>query len=152
MTNLDPNSLIMGSGARSAKFASPGDRIWGTIVGTKTMQQKDMQGQLMFWPDGNPKLQVAITLLTELVEDDEDDGLRTVYARGQMMAALRAAFVKAGVRGMEDGGRLLVQYMKDAEPTQKGFNGAKQYFAKYDPPTFTTELPDQPDDDDDLPF
>lgn len=150
MTNqaLDPNALIMGSGARSASFKSHGDRVWGTIMSSKVRQQTDIQGKLKVYDDGNPMLQVVVTLLTELQEDDEDDGLRAVYVKGQMMAALRTAFVKAGVRGMEDGGKLLVQYTEDAKPVQQGFTGAKQYYAKYEPPTIVTELPDQPDEDD----
>jgi hypothetical protein len=144
----DPNSLIMGSGARSAKFAAHGDRVWGTIMSSKTRQQTDIQGQLKFWDNGEPMMQVVVTLLTELQEDDEDDGLRSVYVKGQMLNALRSAIVKAGERGIGDGGKLLVQYTGDAEPRQKGFSGAKQYYCKYEPPVSITELPDQSNDED----
>ena len=151
MTNqhaIDPNSLIMGSGARSAKFINHKDEVWGIIMSAETRQQTEINGALKTYDDGNSMWQVVITLLTEQHEDDDDDGLRAVYAKGQMLKAIGDAVRKAGAKGIEDGGKLFVRYVGDAEPRQRGFNGAKQYIAKYDPPANTTEIPDQPDDDD----
>jgi hypothetical protein len=104
--DIDPNSLIMGTGARSAKFTNFGDKVSGTIMSFKARQQTDIKGTPKTYDDGNPMMQVVITLLTELVEDDEDDSLRSVYAKGQMLNAIRTAVVKAGARGLADGGRL----------------------------------------------
>lgn len=155
MTN-DPNAFLMGSGARSASFKEHGDRIWGTIISSEMRQQTDFDtGQLLFWDDGKPRMQVVVTLMTDLHEDDDDDSLRAVYIKGEMQKAVRGALVKAGVRGIEDGGKLLVQYTGDGEPKRKGMSGAKLYYAKYEPPVKMTELPDQPDGeepDDSLPF
>jgi hypothetical protein len=142
----DPNQLFMGSGARSAKFTNHKDEVWGTIMSSETRQQTDLGGTPKTFDNGNPMWQVVITLLTEQREDDDDDGLRAVYAKGQMLKAIGDAVRKAGEKGIEDGGKLFVRYVGDAEPTQRGFNGAKQYIAKYEPPTSITEIPDQPDD------
>ena len=138
----DPNALIMGSGARSASFKEHKDRVWGTIISSEVRQQTDFDsGALLYWDDGKPRQQVAIILLTDEQSDDDDDGLRAVYAKGQMLKAIRAAVVKAVQRGIEDGGKLLVEYVSDAEPKRKGMSGAKQFFAKYEPPARMTELP-----------
>ena len=151
----DPNALIMGSGARSAVFHNHGDQVWGTIISAEVRQQTDFDsGSPLFWDDGKPRLQVAIILLTEEQVDDDDDGLRAVYAKGQMLKAIRSAVVKVGKRGIEEGGKLVIRYVSDADPKRKGMSGAKQYFAKYEPPTHITELPDSGDAEDDeaLPF
>lgn len=156
MTNqvLDPNALIMGSGARSAEFKQHDDRVWGTVMSFVTRQQTDFQsGKLKFFDDGSPMLQVVITVLTDLHDDEDDDGLRAIYAKGQMLKAIGNACRKAGAKGIAEGGRLIVQYTGDAEPKGKGMSGAKQYFAKYEPPANTMEIPEQPDiDEDDLPL
>lgn len=149
MTNqaLDPNAIIMGSSSRTAKFTNHGDRVWGTIMSAKVRQQTDLDGKLKFFDDGEPMLEVVITILTDLAEDDDDDGMRTVYAKGQMLQAIRSAAVKAGSRkGIADGGMLFVQYMSDDQPKKKGHSGAKRYFAKYESPEHITELPDDIED------
>lgn len=154
----DVNSLVMGSGGRSATFKVHGDQTWGVIVHSELRQQTDFDtGELMFWQDGKPRMQAVFTLQTDEITDDEDDGMRKVYAKGQMLRAIQAAVLKAGAKGVADGGTLLVRYTGDAEPKRKGMSGEKQYFAKYQPPAHTTVLPDQPDDEeppipDDLPF
>ena len=149
---MDPDSFLMGSGGRSAKFEKAGDRTWGVIMDSQMRQQIDLDtNKPAFWDDGNPKMQLVVTLLTELHEDDDDDGLRKVYIRGQMQKAVADAVRKAGAKGLRDGGKLLVQYTGDAEPTRRGFNGAKQYFAKYEAPTQETPVPDE-NEPDDVPF
>jgi hypothetical protein len=156
--DIDPNSLIMGTGARSAKFTNFGDKVSGTIMSFKARQQTDIKGTPKTYDDGNPMMQVVITLLTELVEDDEDDSLRSVYTKGQMLNAIRTAVVKAGARGLADGGRLVVRYDSDKEPSQRGFSPAKQYSARYElPDPATVQVADDDDvagliSDDDLPF
>ena len=156
---IDPNAIIMGSSSRTAKFASHGDRVWGTIMSAKVRQQTDLEGKRKFYDDGEPMLEVVITLLTDLAEVDDDDGMRTVYARGQMLQAIRSAAVKASSpKGIADGGVLFIQYMSDDQPKKKGHSGAKRYFAKYESPAHITELPDDTDevmgdiDPDNLPF
>ena len=160
MTNDDINGFLMGTGGRSASFKSINDRTWGDIVHAELRQQTSFEDQTpMFWDDGKPRMQLVITLQTTEQEDDDDDGVRKVYAKGQMLNAIRAAIVKAGERQLRVGGQLLVQYVSDAEPKKRGMSGAKQYFAKYSPPVTAVsagEMYDEddvpPPDDADLPF
>ena len=148
----DADSFLMGAGGRSAKFEKVNDRVWGIIMDSQLRQQIDLDtGKPATWDDGNPKMQLVVTLLTELHDDDDDDGLRKVYVKGQMQKAVGDAVRKVGAKGLRDGGKLFVQYTGDAEPTKRGFNGAKQYFAKYEAPVQETIVPQEADPDD-VPF
>src|ERR1051325_420828 len=138
----DADSFLMGAGGRSASFKNHGDQVWGVVMNAEMRQQINMDtNKLDFWEDGNPKMQLVVTLLTEEHADDDDDGLRKVYIRGQMQKAVADAVRKAGERGIREGGRLFVRYVDDAEPTRKGFSGAKQYFAKYEAPSREVVVP-----------
>lgn len=165
MTNQaipDPNSLIVGSGGRSAPFKEHGDAVDGIIVSSRTRQQTDIDGKPKFYEDtGNPMWEVVVTLATELPpEDDEDDGVRIIYVKGQMMKALGIATAKAGAKdGIANGGRVYVRFTSTAEPIKKGYSGAKQYFVKYQAPVAVITIPADdgqleyaPIDPDDLPF
>ena len=150
----EADSFLIGSGGRSAQFKDHGDQCFGTIMAAEVRQQTDFEsGALLFWDDGKPKKQLVLTLLTDERSDEDDDGLRRVYIKGQMTKAVAEAVRKTGERGVREGGRLFVRYVKDAEPTRKGLSGAKQYIAKYQPPTYEVEVPlDDDGDGDDLPF
>jgi hypothetical protein len=147
----DPNAWLMGTGGRSAKFEKEGDIVVGFIQHTEVRQQIDLDtSKPAFWDDGNPKMQLVVTLETELREDDDDDGLRNLYVRGQLQKAVADAVRRAGARGLAPGGKLGVKWVSTAEPKKRGHNGAKQYTAKYEPPTQPVD--GFPTDDDAPPF
>lgn len=162
MTQDDPNSFLMGSGGRSAAFKQHNDEVDGVVVSVEMRQQtKFGTNEPMTWDDGNPRMQMVVTLqVTGDAVDDDDDLLRKVYVRGAMQGAVKNAVVKAGETGLEVGGRLFVRYVSDGEPASAGMSGAKQYFAKYAPPDRSVAIPeggaDGPpadyQDPDDLPF
>lgn len=136
--NTDPNALLMGGG-KSFGFEAIGDKIAGTVVSAEASQQTDMDtGQPATWPDGKPKMQVVVTLQTELDEEPGDDGQRRVYLKGSKptssMGAVKAAIKAAGASGIEVGGKLQIAYTGDGEPTKRGWNAPKQYAAKYEAP------------------
>jgi hypothetical protein len=136
----DVNQFLMGGGGRSFKFAQHGDSVAGYITSTELRQQTSMDGDLLTWDDGKPRMQLVVTLDTGLGEDGDDDGLRRIFVRGQMTKAVQAAVVKAGERGIALDGHLTVTYESDAKPERKGISGAKQYSAAYSPPV--TRIPD----------
>lgn len=155
MTNQqapDPNALIMGSGARSAKFQNVKDQVWGTIMSSETRQQTDLQGNPKFFDkeETRPMWQVRILLQTDEHEDEDDDGVRAVYARGQMLNAIGKACTTAGVKGIANGGKLVIRYVKDEPAKQRGYSPAKQYVAKYEPPAQLTEIPIADEDYEDV--
>lgn len=154
MANDPVNDFLMGTGGRSASFKEPKAMVWGEIVHTELRQQTNFDsGDLLFWDDGKPRMQLVITLQTEEREDDEDDGLRKLYAKGNMLKAIRTAVSKAGARGLSVGGKLAVQYTADGEKPKRGF-APKIYGAKYEPPVEYVAVPDDDGglDPDDLPF
>lgn len=133
----DVNQFLMGSGARSWKHENKGDSVKGAIVSMEMRQQTDfMTKKPKFWDDGRPRMEAVVTLQTEEREDDEDDGLRRVYVRGQMQKAVTDAIRAAGARGLSEGGVLAIQFTGLGEKKQ-GMNPPKLYRARYEAPTFT---------------
>lgn len=134
MIDIDPNDLIMGSGAKSASFPTKGTTVTGFISRKpETMQQTHITTrEPLFYKDNQPKLMVRILLLTEEHEDDDDNGERALYAKvgGGIMAAIRDALKAAGAERLEVGGKLAVRYVKDG--VAKGaLDPPKIYEAKY---------------------
>lgn len=154
----DPNAFLMGGGARSASFKNIGDQVQGTILTCVTRQQTEPGGKLKEYPDGNPMMQLVVTLLTTEQDDEDDDGLRAVYVKGQLRAALRGAILKSGEQGIQEGGELVVRFVSELPSQTKGFSATKQYKVGYRPPSRQVEIPAGDDDvegligDDDLPF
>ena len=134
------------SSARAAKFEAVGDKIEGTILSADAKPQTDIDtGEIKTWSDGNPILQWVIVLATSLREDADDDGNRTVYAKGgkftaasgeglSMMEAIKAATAKAGASQLLEGGTLLLQHTGLGEKKKAAYSAPKLYKARYTPP------------------
>lgn len=135
---LDPNDWLMSGGAKSAKFPEVGTVVKGTIVTPPTLsQQTDFTtGALKTWDDGKPMMQLVVTIATDERDPDEpeDDGLRSLYVRGAMQAAVKDAIRKAGAKGLEVGGTIAVRYTGDGVAKQRGMNPPKQFAAQYKAP------------------
>jgi hypothetical protein len=125
----------MSSGVKSFKFENHGDTAKGKIVSLDMQQQRDIKDNSpKVWDDGRPMMQLRIVLQTDAHDDDEDDGQRAIFVRGQMQQAVRDAIKAAGVATINAGGTLAVQYASDGEASRAGFNKPKQYRAQYEPP------------------
>ncbi len=153
----DVDIFLMGSGARSAKFENVGDKVSGTICETPEMRaQTDIAtGKPLTWDDGAPKMQLVITLQTTERDpaDPEDDGKRRVYVKGSkkpgsksMHDAVAGAIRAGGAKGLQIGGVLEVAHTGSRPADVKGFNPAKQYEARYTPPSasFFNDAPASP--------
>jgi len=127
--------LMGGGGAPSAKFPTPGTTLSGRITERPTVeQQRDIKdGSKKFWSDGNPMMQLVVTVQTDERDPqlEEDDGRRRLFVKGQLKNAIADAVRAAGARGLEVGGTLTVTYTHDGTATQRGFNPPKQYTAQY---------------------
>lgn len=131
----DPNAFLMQSGIKSFKFEQHKDTAKGTIVSLDMQQQRDIKDNSpKVWDDGRPMMQLRIVLDTGAPDDDDDDGMRAIFVRGQMQQAVRDAIKAAGVSTIQEGGTLAVQYVSDGEASRAGFNKPKQYRAQYEPP------------------
>lgn len=142
MSNQSASDLIMGGGAPSAKFPTPGTVVKGEVLDTATSQQRTYVpgggvGELMFWKDGSPRMQAVITVQTNERDPEiaDDDGKRRIFVSSRYMKeAVRDAVTAAGKRVLEVGGILTVGYTGDGE-TEGTANPPKIYKAKYEPPT-----------------
>ena len=154
MTNV--YDILMGAGGKGAKFESIGDSVVGYIVSIDMRQRTDIKTKEPLWWDKEqtrPKMQAIITLETEQHEDDEDDGMRSVYMPipSQMQSALAAAVRKAGAGSPEDGGKLEVKFDHEEQPTTRGFNPQKIYVVKYRAPERNAALMAAPEPSDAMP-
>lgn len=138
-TLTDANSFLMQGGVPAAKFESPGDAVKGIVEAAEVTQQTDIKtGQPKTWDNGDPMMQLVVTLQTDLDDGDDDDGRRKLYLRGSKpdssLGAVKGAIRDAKAKGLEVGGELVLQYTGDGQPTQRGFNPPKLYRAKYTAP------------------
>lgn len=148
MTMPGGNDLLMQKGYPSVKFAQPGASVDGRVLAApRSIQKRHPQTkEPMFWPDGNPQLQVVVDLATDQYDpnDPTDDGLRTLYLGSKkILAAVRGAVAAAGAKGLEPNGRLYVKYTHDgAPPVRQGGTGGfppKEYEARYQAPGSTAD-------------
>lgn len=135
MSADDVNDFLLSGGVTSAKFETPGTTVSGTICRPpEKQQQRDFEtGKPKVWEDGTPRWQVVIHLQTDTRDQDvdDDDGIRALYVRGNMLRAVREAVRRAGGR-LEEGGELAVIYTGDGERQGVGFP-PKLYSATYVP-------------------
>lgn len=135
---MDANELLMGGGTTSAKFKTIGTIVKGFIIAEpKSQQQRDLDtGEVRTFSNGDPMWQIVVTLATEERDpsNPEDDGVRSLYVKGQMFNAVRDAVRASGAKGLAVDGFLAVQFASEGEPKKKGFNPPKLFRAAYTPP------------------
>lgn len=132
-TSTDVNDFLLQNGIPAAKFPTIGTVVKGTVLKADVEQQRDFDsGEPKTYDDGNPMMQIVITLATDERDPDidGDDGTRRLFVKGQMLAALRAALRSAQAK-LEPGGQIAVQYASDGEAKKRGFNPPKQYAVQY---------------------
>ncbi|MEU4332354.1 hypothetical protein [Nonomuraea dietziae] len=134
----DANDFLMGGGIPAAKFETIGTTVTGQICAQpEVIQQTDLDtGKPLFWDDGRPRMQLVVTVQTNLRDPEmpDDDGQRKFYVRAKLQDAVRQAVRAAKARGLEIGGTLSITYAADGEQTRRGFNPPKIYTATYQPP------------------
>ena len=136
--------FLMSAGVPTASFNGPiGTTHRGEILAMEKRQQRDLDtNEPAFWEDGQPKWEIVFTIDTGVIDPsiENDDGVRKLYAKGQMLNAIRSAVKASGYRGDMVGGTLAVKYAADGPQKKRGFNPPKQYRAKFDPPVETDML------------
>jgi hypothetical protein len=143
----DINDFLFVGGGKAAKFEQIGDTVEGIITHAERTQQTSMETQEpLTWPDGQPRMQLVITLQTEQHEDDNDDGLRRIFAKGgrfepqegtgtSMKDAIADAVKKSGSKTLDEGGWLKVGYSGNGKKTNRGYSAPKLFRAQYKAPT-----------------
>ncbi len=117
---------LLSSYAPSAKFPTKGTKIGGRVTGdAQEIQQRDFDsGDLLFWDDGKPRMQLVVTVDAGITDPTipGDDGERSIYVKGQMLQATRDACRRARVKAIVEGCFFEVTYIDD-EPLPKGKRG-----------------------------
>ncbi|MEV4384377.1 hypothetical protein AB0J68_01410 [Micromonospora sp. NPDC049580] len=132
---MDANDLLMGGGTKSVNWQKNpiGYTVIGTITDTPKVEQlkKFDSDELDFWPSGDPKMQIVVTLQTDQRDpaDADDDGKRRLHIPPRMMAPVREAIQKVGAKGLEIGGRLAVQRTGGSGVKGDPFTFAAEYGA-----------------------
>jgi hypothetical protein len=125
----DPDAWMAGGKkTRSARFGAtqagqspvPGSVEGGIVLSKKMTQQTvykpsdpTVHGKLKFYENsGKPMLQMVVNVQTDKREDEDDDGIRAIFVKGQMKYALQEALSKAGAPNVEIGGILKVRFVE----------------------------------------
>jgi hypothetical protein len=134
----DSKTFLSGGGPKALAFATPGTSHTGTITDDpKETQQMSPDGELKTWRDGNPMMQLVVTVDTGKLEDEEDDGIRRLFIKGQLRKAFQTALTEAGVDELVPGGQVTVTYTHDGERSNPAYSPPKQYTVQYIPPKAT---------------
>lgn len=127
---------LLEGGGKSAKF-DVGTVVKGKVVSAEARQQTSFESkEPLFWDDGNPRMQLVITLATDERDPDDptDDGHRNLYCKGQLLEAVKAALKKVGAK-LTEGGDLAVKCTGLGDPPKPHLNPPKLYFAEYSAPS-----------------
>jgi len=134
---IDPAAFLMGGSVPSASFLAVGAAVTGVICEPPTVQQQRdfTTGEPKAWDDGNPMLQLVVTLQTDEFDAkiEDDDGRRRVYLKNNMKRSVADAVRKSKGKELEVGARLTITYLGDGEATKRGMNPPKLYAADYEP-------------------
>lgn len=137
--------------SRYFKFKNVGDTIVGILTdiaeprqATKYNPNPDAPRVLDFWEssDGGaprPKMEVVLTLQTELREDPDDDGKRKVvipvfYKDGSPLSAIQAAMFPTGAKDLELGAKIGLRFTGHDPESQNPQNPRKLYQGLYERP------------------
>jgi hypothetical protein len=150
----------LGGGGRSWSPENVGDKIKGTIQLVERRTQREFgSGKELTWDDGRPRLLTYIELATELRDDDDDDGVRAIWAKGgrnfeaaegsgtSAEVAIAEAVRAAGEKSIEEGATLTLALTGRAKPTTRGYQPANLYKAAYKAPVSSVSTDDLFGDD-----
>jgi hypothetical protein len=134
----DAMGFLLGGSVPSAKFDTAGTTVGGPITEEPELRQQiDYDtDEPAVWKDGKPKMQLVVTVQTNLrdPQNPDDDGTRRFYVRSNLQKAVAQAVRQAGAKSLEVGGVLNVTYTGDGPKTNPKFNAPKLYSATYTPP------------------
>ena len=122
---MSDDFLAGGESLPAAKLTNIGDKVTGVIKQTRKLEDRDLNGDLRTWPNGDPKHVFVFDLETT-------DGAQALWVRGQMVSAIKEAAREAKVTNLI-GATLDLQHHALGEIKQKGYNAPKLYRARITP-------------------
>lgn len=122
------NDLLGGSGPPSFKWEKVGDTLVGTLIDARNVQQTDIKdGTPMVWPDGNPRMQLVLT-----VRQDDGEEVRGFLKPGAR-AALQQAVAESGGE-FQLNSRVAIKFSGEEPSKSAGMSAKKLWEAAYKPP------------------
>lgn len=137
-------------GAPTISFDDRAGYQRGTFRGGRILRKEESQqtkmgtGELMFYTDNKPKMQLILTLATNERSDPTDTGERRLFLKGDMVRAARVAFQGAGAPDLEEGGYYYQAWTSEKAPKQAGWNAQKIYEGIYARPGAPDPMAGQP--------
>ena len=137
------NDFLMQAGGKSFPFEKLNDVVIGDVISAEVRQQTDLDtNELLTWPDGSPRNQLVITLQTTLKNSDDDDGVRSIFAKGgkydvaegegqSMKDAIAKAVRDGGGTGLNPGDHLAVAYTGNGVKKNRAYSAPKLYSASW---------------------
>lgn len=134
--------MNQGGGKSALGALKPGDEIAGIIV-SEPQKKADLDAngvQRVFQKSGELRWVWLVTIQTNLQDDAEDDGLRTLWLSWKSLTAfvqaVREGWVKAGRVGnpRPEVGGLIVMRCTGSQKTGFGSSETKSWAAAYTPP------------------
>lgn len=136
MSNTLPSlaDLVANSGAAAPSFFNKdskiGDSITGMVVEVQTRQHRDPQtNKSGVWENGDPMIQVVVSIQTELHDGADDDGVRSVFIKwwGKQRAAFLEALKDAGQDNLSVGQEFTATLTGTEKNANKALSDTKLY-------------------------
>lgn len=140
MSENDPWDKIMseGGGGKTVSFLTKGVVFKGTLIEDPVERdQIDLStDKPKTFEDGNVRKQWVFKFQTDErdADDPEDKGIRNLWAKHQMILAIRETLKAQGLGRMHVGGMLEIAWTGEIPPSKKGYNPTKTFTARYTPP------------------
>jgi len=134
----DGNKLLMQSGTKWVSFkVFNKHNICQILAEPEVRQQRDFDDPdvKLFWPNGDPRMEVVVEVMTAErdPEIENDQGVRSLHIKGNMIASVREAVKRTGAPGLEVGGILDIAWTGVGEQKGKG-EPPKSYTSVYTRP------------------
>lgn len=134
--------LAGGAGRKSITWPHVGATVVGRIIGSRETQATDFKSKAPeFWPDGQPKMQLVITIGTDQRDpsDPNDNGERDLYLKGSLKDASTTAgafhaAIQASGQPLQVGGIITMAYIGDGVASNPSLSPPKMFTAQYQGP------------------
>lgn len=141
-------------GGNAFQFDEIGDRVSGVITTVERRQQTSFEdNKPLTWEDGSPRMLTFVEVQTDLRDDDDDEGLRTIYCKGgnfeiaegsglSAEKALAKAAKDAGLKSIDEGMKLTMAFSGRSKSSVRGYQPAKLFVAKLEQPVASVSMDD----------
>lgn len=106
------------------KFSEVGDKVQGQITAMRQVEDRDLDGEIRTWPNGDTRMVWVFDLDTTGTGEADT----SLWVRGNMYTAIRDALKDAGIATL--GAQIQVSHHALGDPPKKGYHPPKLFTAK----------------------